>query len=108
MGMRVDPPTRITWSISLGSRLASLIARLKGPTHFSRRSAGIFSKSARAKVISRRSGASGVAGGRVDLKYSLAYSENADVEGSSTEGEDQDVLIAFLVETVSQCSSRRL
>ena len=59
--MRVEPPTRITWSMSATLMPASLTACWKGPLVASTRSSVIFWNSERVRVLSRCSGPSGVA-----------------------------------------------
>ena len=55
-GIRVEPPTRITLSISLGDNPASCIARLVGPIVLSTRSAEISSNLARVRFTSKCKG----------------------------------------------------
>ena len=61
MGIRVEPPTRITWSIAAASLPQSLTACSNGVLQRSTRSSVIRSNSARVSFISRCSGPSAVA-----------------------------------------------
>ena len=60
-GMRVEPPTRTTWSISSSAMPASLMTAWNGALVRSSRSAVIFSNCARVRVSSRCSGPSALA-----------------------------------------------
>ncbi len=60
-GIRVNPPTKTTSSISAGFNLASFSACLKGPSQRSSKSAVILFISARVRVMSRWRGPSAVA-----------------------------------------------
>ena len=49
----------------------------------------------------------GVSGGGLDLKHALIDGENRDIEGSTTQIEDEDVLLASCALLVQPCTSCR-